>query len=285
MYTPKIKVYSLDILGNDVQHFWIGDLAVLLDHPLMQQPHKNDFYMFLFTDTASGRLQIDSDEIHLDEAKITIIKPGCVNSVELEEKPLGKAICFSEAFFSLRYNNNILNHFSLFQEEHRFVATVSDEQSGRLKNLLQMAEDEFSRKLSHNLKVLRSYVNIILFEMERLLLADSSTPKNDVNSEKIQQFKKLIEQHYISNKLPSYYADNMNISVNYLNRLCKEKINLTAGGVIRKHIGLEAQRFLSFTTLTINEIAIELGFESSSYFITFFKKQIGITPEQFRKKQ
>lgn len=283
MYTSKIKVGNLEVFGTDVLHFWTGDLAVLQELPLMQHPHKNDFYMLLFTVAASGRLQIDTEEIHLGGPSIIIIEPGCVNSIVLDENASGKAICFSEAFFSLRYNNNILNQFSLFQMEHRLVTAIADEQRQRLDKLLQMAEQEFKRNLSDSLKVLRSYVNIILFEMERLLLTEHPIQKNDFNSEKMQQFKKLIEKHYTTNKLPSYYAENMNISVNYLNRLCKEKINLTAGDVIRKHIAIEAQRLLQFTTMTINEIANELGFESTSYFITFFKKQQGITPEQFRK--
>lgn len=283
MYTSKIKVCNLDVFGTDVQHFWTGNLSVLQDLPLMQHPHKNDFYMLLFTVDASGRLQIDTEEICVGEPSIIIIEPGCVNSIVLGENASGKVICFSEAFFSLRYNNNILNHFSLFQKEQRIITSIDNDQLERLNKLLQMAEEEFARKLSDSLKVLRSYVNIILFEVERLLLTAHSIQKNDLNSEKIQQFKKLIEKHYTTNKLPSYYAENMNITVNYLNRLCKEKINLTAGDIIRKHIAIEAQRLLQFTTLTINEIANALGFESASYFITFFKKQLGITPEQFRK--
>ncbi|WP_394803591.1 helix-turn-helix domain-containing protein [Niabella hibiscisoli] len=33
----------------------------------------------------------------------------------------------------------------------------------------------------------------------------------------------------------------------------------------------------------MGEIAGQLGFESLSYFVTFFKKNAGVTPETFRR--
>ncbi|RZK31013.1 MAG: AraC family transcriptional regulator, partial [Hymenobacter sp.] len=46
-----------------------------------------------------------------------------------------------------------------------------------------------------------------------------------------------------------------------------------------------AQRLLHYTNCSVNEIANQLGFENGSYFITFFRKKVGLTPEQFRKKE
>jgi len=83
--------------------------------------------------------------------------------------------------------------------------------------------------------------------------------------------------------MPSFYADKLNVTANYLNKICKREVGKTAGDMIRKRIIIEAQRYLHYTNLTINEIAFDLGFENASYFITFFKKQTYFTPEQFRK--
>ena len=285
MHTATIKVCSLDVFDTNFQHFWISDLDILQDKAtLMQTPHKNDFYTILFVDDAVGIVQIDNCTVLLEEAKIIIIEPRCVNTITIRRKALGKILCFSEDFFSLRYNNNILNQFGFFEKEARTVRHLSEPQSVKFGNLLQLVEQEFSLDASDSINVLRSYTNILLFELERLLLSKNRTKKTDLKMEKILKFKKLIEQYYSKQKLPSYYAELLNITPNYLNKLCKKEMGSTAGDMIRKHILIESQRQLRFTTLSINEIADQLGFESPSYFITFFKKQMGITPEIFRKE-
>jgi AraC-like DNA-binding protein len=74
----------------------------------------------------------------------------------------------------------------------------------------------------------------------------------------------------------------LHISTNYLNRLCREYRGVTGGEIIRERVIIEAQRLLQYTTLSVAETAYKLGFESPSYFITFFKKNTGTTPEGFR---
>jgi len=54
--------------------------------------------------------------------------------------------------------------------------------------------------------------------------------------------------------------------------------------VITDHIILEAKRQLLATTSQINQIAGGLGYEDVSYFIRFFKKHTGHSPEAFRQK-
>ena len=284
MHTAKINVCNLDVFNSNFQHFWMSSLDVLQDNfSVLQTPHKNQFYTLLFVDDAVGVVQIDHRTIPLAEAKIIVIEPGCVNTINLQGKISGHIIAFSEAFFSLRYNNNILNHFGFLEKEARSVAHLSELNSIKIKSLLHLIYEEFSLHKMESAHVLRSYINIILFELERLLSTKDPVRKNDVKLEKVHAFKKLIEAHYTSQKLPSYYADLLNITPNYLNKLCQDELGATAGAVIRKHILIESQRLLRFTTLSINEITNELGFESPSYFITFFKKQVGITPEHFRK--
>ena len=282
----KIKVCNLAEFDTDFQHFLICDLDDFQGtFQELQMPRKNDFYTILFVDDAVGVVQIDNAVVHLEQAKIIVIEPGCVNTINIQGKAFGKVICFSETFFSLRYNNNILNHFGFLETENRVISEMSGSQSDKFESLLKLIHQEYLLHSEESTNLLRSYINIILFEMERLLSPVKMTRKTDVKLDKVHQFKKLIEHYHIQYKLPSYYADKLNITTNHLNKLCKEETSKTAGDLIRKHILIESQRQLRFTTLSINEIADELGFESPSYFITFFKKQVGITPEQFRKEQ
>ena len=55
-------------------------------------------------------------------------------------------------------------------------------------------------------------------------------------------------------------------------------------GAISQRIVLEATRDLTFTVLSVKEIAYSLGFDDPAYFTRFFTKHTGLTPTQFRKR-
>jgi len=100
----------------------------------------------------------------------------------------------------------------------------------------------------------------------------------------LKNFQKLIEDNYLSLKLPKDYADLLYITPNHLNAICKDLLGMQAGEVIRNRTLLEAKRLLTNLQLNINEIAFRLNFNDNSYFTKFFKKLEGITPEEFRRK-
>lgn len=286
MQEPEQVVCNIDMFDEDSRHFWTDDLnGVLEKFPSLEFPHKQSFYILVFIETAEGVITIDNQKIRIDEAKVIIIPPGCINSIDINRLAKGKIICFSENFFSLRYNNNTLYQFSFLQRGAKPFIRLNNEQMNKWKILLDMLVDEFKQKRKESQKALRSYLNIILVELERLYKPVGFVKRKNIRYEKVQQFEELIDKHFITKKLPSAYADLLHVSPNYLNKICKEEKGQTAGDLIRKRIIIEAQRLLHYTYNTVSEIADQLGFESVSYFVTFFKKNTGISPENFRKSE
>jgi AraC-like DNA-binding protein len=76
----------------------------------------------------------------------------------------------------------------------------------------------------------------------------------------------------------------MNLSASYLNTLCKQNLGKTLGDLIHERVILEAKRFFAFSDLTVSQVADALRFTEASYFIRFFRKETGLTPEQFREQ-
>ncbi|RKR84155.1 AraC-like DNA-binding protein [Mucilaginibacter gracilis] len=284
MQTTDFAVCHMDLFGVNVRHFWAGELSAILEKfPELEFPHKHDFYMLLYVENAEGEVIVDQQRIRLDKAKVIVIRPQCVTSIDINRQAGGKIICFTEAFFSLRYNNNVLYQFSFLQRDAHTFMRLSSLQQERLGVLLRLLDEEYRLQRKEGLKVLRSYVNIILFELERFYNPVGFIKTKNYKYQKLQLFEALIDKHFATHKLPSAYADLLHISANYLNKICKEETGQTAGDLIRKRIVIEAERLLHYTYHAVSEIADQLGFESSSYFVTFFKKNTGLTPEQFRK--
>src|SRR5690554_2212850 len=286
MQTSELPVCNIGLFGNNIRHFWLGELSNLLEKfPILETPHYQDFFTLIIVEEADGEIVIDNQTIRLDGAKAIIIKPRCISSINTNRKAKGKVICFTEDFFSLRYNNNILYQFTFLQRESKPYIRLTNEQNTNWKNILSLITEEYNLKQRETKKVLRSYLNIMLFKLERFFNPTGNTKSPNLKQEKVHEFELLIDQHFETKRMPSAYADLLNISPNYLNKICKEETGRTAGDLIRKRITIEAQRLLHYTNYTVNEIADQLGFENSSYFVTFFKKHTRTTPDKFQKNQ
>jgi len=286
MQTVQVPVCNLGIFGDHSKKFWMGSLRNITQQcPILAQPHKHDFYAFLIPDNAGGEVRIDGQAVAVGDTMIIIIKPGCINTFALTENTTGTLICFAEEFFSLRYNNNILSQFSFLNREAQPDIALTHNQHIHLQKLLEFLSGEFKEERRESEKVMRSYLNIFLFEMERLYNPLQETKSPTLRQEKMHLFQKLIDRNFKEKKLPSDYAGMLNVSPNYLNKICKEETGQTAGDIIRRHIITEARRLLHYTNYSINEVADKLGFGHASYFVTFFKKQTHQTPEMFRRSQ
>lgn len=100
MLFTEAPVYSIGLFGDNIQHFWMGELGGLLEKfPSLEFPHKQDFYVLILVEEADGEIQIDNYRIKLDDPKAIVIKPRCINNISLNRKAHGTVICFTEDFF------------------------------------------------------------------------------------------------------------------------------------------------------------------------------------------
>ncbi len=282
--TDTIAVYPVTEFSANNKSFWFSSLEKLLEnHPFLEHPHKQSFYMLLFVERADSYAIVDDKSIRLDEPKVICIKPNSVFSININRAAKGFIICFTEDFFSLRYNNNVLFQFAFLKKEAESYVRFSDKQIEKWNTILHLMQEEITTKQSGVEKLLRSYLNILLYDLDRKFYRHTSAKKVDSKEEKIIQFEKLLEESFAHQKAPSYYATKLHVTTNYLNKLCNGIRGVTSGELIRMRVAMEAQRLLHYTSRSVAEIANELGFESPSYFATFFKKNTGTTPESFRK--
>ena len=98
-----------------------------------------------------------------------------------------------------------------------------------------------------------------------------------------QQFQQLVDKLYIDSKNVSDYAEQLNVTPNYLTTTVKQITGKTAKDIIQERLFLESKTILSFTDLDIAEIAYQLNFSEPTHFTRFFKKYSGTTPNKFRQ--
>jgi AraC family transcriptional regulator, transcriptional activator of pobA len=256
-------------------------------HPLtLHNAHRHSFYHLVLFTKGSGTHTIDFTRFKVKPFDIYFMIPGQVHSWHFEGETDGYIINFSESFFrAFLLNPNYLDRFSFFSgisEEGvcRLPGFVHNKVINVLENILLQTNNEKESRL----------------DTLRLLLLDLFITIDDAckgNSKKIipqqkqlllKNFRRLIDQHYRSIKLPKEYADLLYVTPNHLNVLCQDLLGKTAGELIRDRVLLEAKRLLTNADMTVTEIAFNLNFQDNSYFNRFFKKYEKVTPDEFRKK-
>jgi AraC family transcriptional activator of pobA len=258
----------------------------LRENTNMHFPHKHSFYHLVFFTVGAGSHSIDFDRFDIQKDQIYFMIPGQVHTWEFKGEMEGYVVNFSTAFFqSFLLRPEYVETFSFFagntkdgvlnltQEKARIVQATFEELVAQA-NVLQ----------DHRWDMIRVLLLKILITIEQKNNNEHTPDVSNYNYALLKSFQKLIEKNYKKLKLPMEYAELLYITPNHLNGLCKDYAGIAAGELIRNRIILEAKRMLINQQTSIAEIAYELNFKDNSYFSKFFKKQVGVTPEEFRKK-
>jgi AraC-like DNA-binding protein len=78
-------------------------------------------------------------------------------------------------------------------------------------------------------------------------------------------------------------ASELTLSSRYLSDLLKQETGKTALEHIHIFLIDEAKNILMSTDNTIAETAYQLGFENPPYFSRLFKKEVGLTPIEYKE--
>ncbi len=103
-----------------------------------------------------------------------------------------------------------------------------------------------------------------------------------VNNRIPDRFITLVQQNFKKERFLSFYADKLEITPKHLSRTMKSLTGFTAVEWIERFVVLEAKVLLKSTNLPIQQIADELNFPSQSFFGKYFKKNMGMSPKEFR---
>jgi len=284
--TEEIKVLTLEDFESPIQGFLISPLHTFhAAFTALSLPHQRMFYTIIYLEEGAGTIAIDQSVVHMQEGEVLSIGPTSVCTFAIQKEAKGWVLLFTDAFFTKRYNDNVLHDFSFLKGNSLYKQLEKSIDVPRWRMVMDGMCEELAFSNMDSKTIMRSYLNIVLGMLHRCSGLRVDSPYNRERENKVRAFEQLLEQSFKKERFPSFYADKLNISTNYLNRICRERRSISVGELIRNRIIMEAERLLFHTFKTISEISFELGFDSSSYFITFFKKKHSLSPEEFRKIQ
>jgi len=137
-----------------------------------------------------------------------------------------------------------------------------------------------------NFNVLLSYVNVLISLVEAFYKRQFSTDPKEYNRI-VSDFQQSLIDYYNKpvKQLPNvqYFADKLGLTPNYLGDIVKHFTQKSPIENIHEFVIKKAKELLAQNNkLNTTEVAYELGFEYPNYFSKFFKKQVNLTPKEYR---
>ena len=112
-------------------------------------------------------------------------------------------------------------------------------------------------------------------------LGDARADNNDAKN-KIKMAVRYIEKHYYENISVNQLAEKYDMSSNYFSSLFKKEMGQSIVNYVTSLRISKAKDFLKKTDKSVVEISGIIGYEDCNYFFRVFKKNVGVTPLQYR---
>jgi AraC-like DNA-binding protein len=254
----------------------------------VDEPHRHNYYTVLIIKQAKGLHKIDFNSYQLSGQQIFFVAPGQVHQVIESEKPLGFVMTFSNLFL---IENSIplafISSLNLFQNYEQTPPLLPNKKQF---DIIDHFADNISNLFTGNAQMknisIGAYLKLLLIECNNICSINPiETNIHSSGDNLIKKFKESVDINYRIEHSTYYYANELHITPDHLNRTVKSKIGKTAKEYIQSRIITEAKRLLYFTDSNSKEIGYKLGFNEPANFSAFFKKHTQLSPSNFKKKE
>lgn len=254
---------------------------------LIYQPHRVEFYQILLFSKGTGKHHINFKDYPYRKGTIFTIRKDQIHNYSRNlNNASGYLLIFTEEFLTSYFGKDeVLRAFQLFNEFlispqidlQRNDYLEAKESIEKIHKEYDNEEDEFTRS------IIRSELNILLLKLFRIKVSSSSRLNKRTYFEEFLLFQSLIEQNFATTRKVLDYAKMMNCTAKTLNNICRAILDKSAKSVIDEIVILQIKQMLANTSLSITEMAYQLGFDEPTNMFRYFKKHTNLSPEAFRK--
>ena len=281
------KVYSEDEEDVSFGIFRMEDIYIE-QNGKADEPHRHNYYTVLIVNEAKGLHKIDFNTYELSNKQVFFVAPGQVHQVIESEMSIGFAMTFSIEFL---VENSIplsfIESLNLFQNYGQSPPLQPNKQQfDAIEHYANQIFDLYGSNTQMKCMSISAFLKLLLIECNNVCAINPIEMDVDTTGDNlIRSFKKAVEQSYKKEHSTTFYANELYITRDHLNRTFKARTGNTAKDYIQAIIITEAKRLLYFSDLTNKEIAYELGFNEPANFSAFFKKHTQLSPSNFKKNE
>ena len=252
------------------------------------------YYSIALKKDVPGKYRYGQQDYDFDDGLMSFFAPNQILNIEYVEndttkKPSGWILLIHPDFLWNTPLATKIKEYDFFNYSVTESLFLSDKEEKIIAEILNNIRLEYKSNIDDfSQNIIISQIDLLLNYAERFYRRQFITRNKD-NHEILSRTEAMLNSYFNSTKLAkglptvSWLANQLNLSANYLSTSLKTITGSTAQQHIQEKLVHIAKEKLSTTTLSITEIAYDLGFEHSQSFSKFFKTKTNMAPGEFRQ--
>ncbi len=251
-----------------------------------------DLYCIVLKKGVTGKMKYGQRDYDFDEGVMTFTAPKQVMSLTATDEIAlsGYALYFHPDFLQGYALQKAIKQYGFFSYALHEALFLSAKEEQSIVGIIQAIEQEYHSSIDRfSQDVILSQLELLLVYANRFYNRQFITRKI-VNHDLLIQSEALLEAYFNSHRarelgLPTvqYLSDQLHVSPSYLTDMLKSLTGLTTQQHIHEKLLEKAKETLATTSLSVSEIAYQLGFEYSQSFSKLFKSKTHLSPQEYRQ--
>lgn len=165
-------------------------------------------------------------------------------------------------------------------------------ESQSLRSFISMVEQELKgSETDFSSEIIGGLIAATIYKVGDILThyltehPEVDSPIHNRAEEYFRQFTEQLGEHYKHERSVGFYARQLCITPKYLTTLIKRISGKSVSEWIDNYVILEAKTLLKYSNMSVQEIAYYLNFPNQSFFGSYFKRNAGMSPSQYKAKK
>ncbi|CRK57390.1 Transcriptional regulator, AraC family [Alloactinosynnema sp. L-07] len=268
-------MHRLEVPIPDALPFAIGTFDSIGPMSRADFPHRHTFHEIIHVTAGTGTHVVDLARCELRPPHLGVITPGQVHHWEDVHGLDGTVILFTDDFL-LDYpeDRDVLRRLS----ERPWLALDPTADAGTARLIAEL-DAEYRGGADGVESVLGALLHVLVVRAARL---SRTSPRGPARGKAVaEEFASLAGRGEDLWSVKAY-AERIGVTPGYLTEAVRAATGQTAAQLVRVARVHEAKRLLAKTGLTVRQVAGRVGFADPAYFCRFFRREVGMSPGQFR---
>jgi AraC family transcriptional activator of pobA len=251
-----------------------------------------EFYMIGFKKLQSGVIMYGRTKYDHENGSMYFIKPRqVIQFKDLTFEQDGFLLYVHEDFLNGHFLHSEIKKYSYFDYETNEALHLSPKEEEIVWDLYHKIETEYQANPDeYSRDIMLTHIDSILKYAQRFYKRQFIN-RTELSGKTVSKFNQALASYFEKGKLQeqglptvNFMADKLNLSPRYLSDMLKQETGKTGIELIHIYLVTEAKHLLKTADQSVAEIAYALGFENLPYFSRLFKKEVGISPNVFKKQ-
>lgn len=254
-----------------------------------------DFYSISLKRNVTAKVKYGQQYYDFDKGTMNFLAPKQIQSLEVDEVNeisqncgLGYMLMIHPDFLYNHPLGSQIKNYGFFSYSLNEALHLSDKEEANIIEIFQKIEHEYQFIDRHTQDIILSQLDLLLNYSNRFYERQFITRKA-VNNDLLSKTEQVLMHYFDTGEMlvqgvptVEFLASQLHLSPSYLSDMLRSLTGQSAKQHIHNTLIDKAKEYLSTTTLSVAEIAYQLGFEYPQSFNKLFKKKTDMSPLAFR---